>query len=301
MMVGKTQYIFPITTGRSGTVFLSKLLKANLPDADVFHERLDFLNIGVNTPDASHFTTFNTVGNVPKVRAFWQQKFQRDQQGKKAYHAEISHFLVKAGLLENIDLLDGQIHIVVLKRDIFKILWSYINRFDFFNTGFTWMFTLDYRYPNTIINTDPFLKNKTIGIPLWYIYEIFTRAEYYRLLLKDRPNVTFHDVNLEDLVTPVGATQLIESLGISVNEPIKLPPKENRTKSWFFGESMKQQALMYCKQFQFYPVDLARQFFERGQRLGAPNNRWTAQLNQAKQQREGGNDNPVKLNSPTSV
>lgn len=296
------QYIFPITTGRSGTVFLSKLLRENLPDADVFHERLGFLNFGVYTPDASHFTLFNSVGNVPKVRRFWQQKFQRDRQGAKSYHAEISHFLVKAGLLENIDLLDGQIHVVVLKRDIFKILWSYINRFDFYNTGFTWMFTLDHRYPNVIVDPEPFRGQKTFGIPLWYIYEIFTRAEYYRLLLQDHPRVTFHDVTLEMLITPAGAAKFLQRLGVDCDAPsVQMPPKENPTKHWFFGENVKSEALIYLKQFKFQPVDLARQYFESGRRLGAPSNQWTAYLAQAKQQRESGNDGTTGKDNPASV
>ena len=101
-------FIFTVTTGRSGTGYLTRLLSENLVDAEVHHERLGYQAFGVDTPDASHFTLFNSVGNVVQVQDFWRQKL-----------TEISHFNAKAGLIENLGGLHehGDVHLIVLYRD----------------------------------------------------------------------------------------------------------------------------------------------------------------------------------------
>ncbi len=149
------QFIYTITTGRSGTTYLTELLKRNIADAEVYHERSSYTRLGIDSPDASHFTLFNSVGNVAQVRAFWQQKFERDAAGPSSCYAELSHPLSKAGLIENLDLLEGRgvVHLILLKRDILEILWSFVNRFDFENNAFTWLFTLDPFYPNVIVRS----------------------------------------------------------------------------------------------------------------------------------------------------
>lgn len=117
-------FIFAVSTGRSGTAYLAKLLDANLPAAEIHHERTGYQSFGVDTPDASHFTLFNPLGNVPKVQAFWKQKLGRIARTQKRFYGEASHFNAKAGLLENFHLLadHGRTHIVFLDRDPFKIL-----------------------------------------------------------------------------------------------------------------------------------------------------------------------------------
>lgn len=274
--VASKKFIFPITTGRSGTVYLYNLLKDNTINADVFHERLGFLNFGIHTPDASHFTLFNSVGNVRPVQQFWRQKFERDLQLTGGVYIEISHLLVKAGLLENIELLldrGHEVHLIMLKRDYFKILWSFINRFDFYNVGFTWLFTLDYRYPNTIVSSKALAKHGAIGMALWYIFEMFTRAEYYRLIFKDEPRVVFHDCNLEDIVELSGATELMDDLGLLRKAPVlSMPGKKNSTKREFFGDDIKQHAHQLLQKYKFEPQALAMQYFESGHRLAYPKN-----------------------------
>ena len=103
-------------------MFLANLFRANLPDevAAVHHERLNFLSFGVHTPDLSHMTMFNTVGNVPHIRAFWQRKLGYDQAEQAPAYVEMSHVLSKAGLFENLDLIDKDrsVDIIVLTRPI---------------------------------------------------------------------------------------------------------------------------------------------------------------------------------------
>ena len=268
------KFIFPITTGRSGTVYLYRLLQQNVLDADSFHERTGFQSFGVHTPDASHFTLFNSVGNVQPVQQFWHRKFALDLKLNGSAYIEISHFLIKAGLIENLELLLNQghdVHFIILKRDYFKILWSYLNRFDFFNTGFTWLFTLDYRYPNVILSSQSLAKYGMLGQALWYIYEMFTRAEYYRQLLAHEPRVHFHDCNLEEIVSLPGATSLLTALDVPHKaETLSLPGKMNETKQEFFDDKLKQQAHRLLTSTNFDPQILAQQFIESGQRLAHP-------------------------------
>ena len=68
------QFVFTITSGRSGTNFLAELFARNLPNAEVHHEQLGYRDWGVNSPEVSHLTQFNHEGNNAYVRAFWQQK-----------------------------------------------------------------------------------------------------------------------------------------------------------------------------------------------------------------------------------
>ena len=243
------RFIFPITTGRSGTVYLAELLRRNLTDAEVHHERLGFLDLGVETPDASHFTRFNTLGNAPEVRAFWRRKLERLRGGAPgrpppATYVEISHPLIKAGLAENIAPLAeaGTVHFIILKRDVEAILWSLVNRFDFANLGFTWLFYLDPRYPNVLLDPAPFRRHGMAGCALWYIHEMFTRAEYYRLLLGGHPNLRFHDLDLAELQSPEGAARLLADLGASrAPEEVRAPGRRNESRAWHFGEDMRKR------------------------------------------------------------
>ena len=113
--------IYTVTTGRSGTVFLAELLRSNLPPekATVIHERTGYPNFGVHTPDASHLTTFNNVGNIPLVREFFRRKLELALATPPETFVEISHFLCKAGLVENLDFVSSraEVHLFALRRD----------------------------------------------------------------------------------------------------------------------------------------------------------------------------------------
>jgi hypothetical protein len=72
-----TNFVFTMTTGRSGTLYPAQLLAQNLPDAECYHEIVGWDRFGVDTPDLSHMTLFNSQGNVEKVQAFWRSKLAR--------------------------------------------------------------------------------------------------------------------------------------------------------------------------------------------------------------------------------
>lgn len=269
-MHGK-QYIYSITTGRSGSAFLTQLLAENTYDSVVYHERAGWQLFGEVTPDLSHTMLYNSAGNVARVQAFWDKKFRLDAQFNQSTYIETSHLLSKAGLCENLPKLAkraSKIHLIVLKRDIFEIVWSLFNRHDFANTGGTWIFYLDPKVPNTILNSGAFIDYGQLGCALWYVYEIFTRAEYYKLLLAQEKNIIFHDVELTDLVRADGAIKLLNALGFDTTEAtLKMPPRANQQHTFpYAGQEGQLRDLI--SRFNFDPAALAKKFYDAGNRLG---------------------------------
>ena len=117
--------------------------------------------------------------------------------------------------MENRNLLTDAGHdvdIIVLKRDLFEILWSFYNRFDIANHAFTWMTALDRRDRNKIVRSEPMKDGGAAGIALWYILEVWARAHDYQLLYEGEPRIRFHRVDLADLKTPVGAQAFVASV-----------------------------------------------------------------------------------------
>lgn len=266
------RFVYTITTGRSGTMFLHRLLALNLGDAETHHERATWLGLGVNSPDASHFTRFNSIGVTPEITAFWRRKLAIDAASSKPVYAESSHFLSKAGLIEHLHLLpaDAQIDIVIWRRPEEKIAWSYYNRMEFTNFGYTWLFSLDARYPNTIINGKPYMRAGAAGSAIWYVREMFARAEYYRRLLADAPNVTVHDLSLEDVVAESGPPAALgRLLGIDPKD-IRIPEKENETKVQNLSEQHREGLMRLIENSPADPTAMGAAFFESGRRLATP-------------------------------
>jgi len=264
------RFVFTITTGRSGSAYLAELLGTNLENAAVFHERTGWLNFGVVTPDLSDFTVFNSVGNVEKVQAFWRRKLERDLAGPRKVHAEASHLLAKAGLLENLGVLTDKgatVEIIVLQRDVLATLWSFYNRFDFVNNGLAWAFYLDIAYPNVIVDSTPFRPHGVAGRALWYIFEMRVRAAYYRHLMADHAGVRFHSVDLKEIAEPAGAQALFDAMELAPARPVACPPPRNETSQNFFGEREKEALAKLVARFAFDEEELGLAYFRSGRRL----------------------------------
>ena len=201
------QFIFTMTTGRSGTAFLTELLAANLPDAECHHEFLGWGDFGLRTPDVSHLTLFNSEGNVEKVQTFWRHKTAVILNSRARCYVETSHVLMNAGLVENIGPLTnaGHVHLVDLQRDTAATIRSFRARYDFFNKGDQWFWYLDQAYPRNLCGFDKFSKYGHSGLCLWYITEIRLRAAYYARLIRSNPSISIHRVRLEDIAQPAGA------------------------------------------------------------------------------------------------
>ena len=97
-----------------------------------------------------------------------------------------------------------------------------------------------------------------------------TRAEYYKLLLADRPSIHFIDARLEDISKPEGAMDMLEQL--LGDKPMKLvmPEKKNQTKHEFFPAEVKQNTLQLVSKLDFDPKAIAKDYFSKGLRLASP-------------------------------
>ncbi len=251
------QFIFTMTTGRSGTEFLAALLAANLPDADSHHEFRQWGDFGLRTPDVSHLTLFNSQGNVEKVQVFWRDKLNIVLGGHSLFYVETAHMLMKAGLVENIAPLTaaGHVHLIDLQRDAGATIRSFKARLDFFNKGNQWLWYLDETYPRNLCGSAKFEKYGHSGLCLWYITEVRLRAAFYAKLLAGNPRITVHRVRLEDLATAAGAERLLAALGAAKpRREIVMPPPQNVGKAfpasgWEPGEEEFLPKLVAAAQF----------------------------------------------------
>jgi len=223
--------VFTLTAGRTGTMFLARLLQANLPEGIVHHEILSYDAFGKHTPEVSTLHSFNNSGNTETVQAFWAQKFRRILAANTPLYAETSHVLMKAGLVENATaMLPGhELHFVVLKRPMAPVIRSYLRRGDFANIGNQWLWYLDPHYQRNLIDKTEFIKRGLDGVRMWYLCEIAARAAYYKERYADLPNVHFHEVDLATLNTPDGAAELLRKLTPSVEE-VTIPEPANTSR-----------------------------------------------------------------------
>ncbi|MEE8227668.1 MAG: tetratricopeptide repeat protein [Kiloniellales bacterium] len=243
-IVERQRYVFPLTTGRSGTAFLARLFKENFKDAEVRHESTGYQAFGRETPDASHFTLYNSLGNTTKVKDFWHLKAASCRYGPGQTYIEVSHFLAKAGLLDNLDAFGrgAEIHIVHLTRDIADTAWSLANRFDFANYGFTWLFYLDPRYPKNLVSAKPFINHGVLGSCVWYVHEMRARAAYYKRRYGERQHLTFHQIDLKELATEDGSRRLLSAIDPEDNYgKIKMPGEANVSKQWLLPQEARAE------------------------------------------------------------
>jgi len=270
-MEPRRRFVFTITTGRTGTAYLAQLLSRNMAHAEVHHERTGYQNLGVLSPDASHNTLFNSLGNVPDVQAFWRRKLASMRYGPGDTYVETSHFLAKAGLIENLDNLgeDAEIHLVQLNRNVDDVVWSLANRMEFANLGFTWLFALDPRYPRNIVNAAPFQSYGLLGSCYWYVVEMAVRAAYYRRVMASVQNVTFHAVDLEEIVTGGGAAALLSALGSPpTGEAPVLPERQNERRTTLLSDKDRAAVAQMITALPFDADTLAGQFIATGRKLG---------------------------------
>ena len=212
-----TDFVFTLTTGRSGTLYLAELLAKNLPDAECYHEIFGWDRFGVDTPDVSHMTLFNSQGNVEKVQAFWASKLTRVAATPRQFYVETSHLLMKAGLIENLAPLTakGTVHLIALERDVLATMVSFRQRLDFLHKGNQWLWYLDPDYPKNLVPSSDLVEAGINGVVLWYILEIRARAAHYEKRVAGIPNIVFHRFKLEELQAAEGASRLLRALGVA--------------------------------------------------------------------------------------
>lgn len=265
--------VYTISTGRSGTAFLAEFLRANLPGATVHHERTAFTDLGRITPEASHFMAFNNAGNVPGLQRFWKRRLKADAADPADIFVETSHFNARGGLLENLGARPEGTRAVVIaqSRDILPTVWSLHNRCDFRNNGFTWLFALDPRWRNVIVQSKVFRQWGMAGSALWYVIEMQTRAAYYRRLLADMPGVQFVDVDLSELKEGAGGGErVLHAILDAPAEQITWPGAKNEGRDIMFPETDREKIGKIIERLDFDADALAENYFASGRRLASP-------------------------------
>jgi hypothetical protein len=257
--------IFALTAGRTGTAYLAELLRLNAPEAEVHHEVLSYESFGVETPDTSHMHTFNTKGNIWKIRVFWRRKLAKVLSCRKSCYVETAHMLMKAGLVENMvaKARKHELHFIRLTRDSLATVVSYHQRGDFLNKGNQWMWYLDERYPRNMVSPSPLLLNIQ-SVRLWYLHEIAARAAFYRQYYGDRPHVHFHTVALETLNDRGHVAQLLRALGLPANDII-IPPKQNAGPYYIEMDDRETKVVeKLIRDTAFDPEQFAQRFIAEG-------------------------------------
>jgi len=258
----KTDFIFTISAGRTGTNWLSKLLTQNL-NSPALHEPLAIDDFGTRMPGIRTMRGFNDHGMERTVRDFWEKKFNNLQ----APYAETNHTLAKCGLVEALadsDLAD-RTTLIVLRRDLAKQCVSYIMRNDFTNITLDWQWYLNPRYRNVIVNPVALQKLGQIGIALWYCCEMAARQAYYLQKYADRLN--FIEVSLDDITTPEGAGALLRDLGHT--GPVTLPPRANANAAAAPPELLAEVRRL-LDQLPFDPQKIAAKYRAAGRDLARP-------------------------------
>lgn len=254
---------FTLTPGRTGTMFLAKLIQANLPHVHAHHERIQWGEWGIDHPDISHMHAFNVHGNTAHVRAFWRRKLARIEQSGAETYVETSHVLMKAGLVENLrDLAQHhEVHFLQLQRPINETWLSFHQRQDFTNFGNMWMWYLDPRYPKNLVKSEPFVPLGAHGIRLWYLLEMRTRSAFYAQSCARHPHLHFHNLTLAQITNPATASAVVQRVDPSFDPAtLIMPPKANSTQRPA-GEQLRNLAAQFAEKVRAYdPIAAARQY-----------------------------------------
>ena len=290
--------VYTITNGTAGTGYLRRFLQGNLKDAEIHGDRAGWLDLGVNCPDASHLTRFNTLGNLPEVRTFWRRKLAVDANADKDVLVDLTHLHAKAGLVENLDLVPEGVRVVLihLRHSVKDTVWTIHNRCDFRNSGFTWVHSLDPNYQNVMVPSGQFAQQGMAGLALWYVVEMRTRAAFYKRLTAEMPQVDFTEIWLGELVRQQPGAQDLLTL-ITGEQPKEITPAEKtetqpirpggqevqkgsaaekqiakgaKPAGDLFGEDTKENVLKMVDRFKWDAEAMAEGFWQAGRRLGNP-------------------------------
>lgn len=262
--------IFTVTSGRSGSVYLTKVLQKNLGNARVYHERFGPLEYGSDTPDISHLKQFNTFGCTAHVKSFWRRKFKRALEEPGLYYAEISHVLGKAGLVEALASLPNEvpIKIIYLKRPAEKVGLSLFNRQEFQNVGWSWPFLLDPCYKNVLVNSEPFLKWGAMGAAYWYALEMEARAAYYHCYVEINESVQWIETSAEVLSEASGVHSLLAAVSGQQADNVVIPKRQNETQSWTLSDAQYEAFWDMVANIKGDPRQVGQKAFESGRCLG---------------------------------
>lgn len=223
--------IFTVTTGRSGTEHLARLLGA-FPGVRSRHE-----------PRPTFSNVFRAVlHHPPAAREFWlRQRLPRIAVERAPVYVETSHLIGK-GFLDALVELDLRFELIHLRRDPRSVASSLcrLNTVPGRSLGGS-KYYLDPK-DDVLLPVDP---GRAAGWPdyalaYWYALEIEARAEAWqaRSLELDQP---FYRVRLEDLRTPDAVLEFGQELGLSRPGPLGRARIALRTRTRTNAKSRKKR------------------------------------------------------------
>lgn len=221
------QLVFTVTAGRTGTRSLAGLLAARLPGAHVHHEVLGPESARTHTPSVELRLEFNSVGNTPAVRAFWQAKFADIAARPCHTWVETSHLLFKGGLVENLDLLPAgtSVTLVALRRDRASLVRSYRRLDDFTRMGNRRLWYLDEKGRRNLLEVPEGWGGSATGLALWYALEVECRQAWLRRMV-DRGVADHVRVEWLDLeVAELSGSPRLHALVSALRAGAGLPPE----------------------------------------------------------------------------
>lgn len=184
-----------------------------------------------HTPSVPVLLAYNHYGFNDEVHAFWSRKWADILRQPSQVWVETSHLLLKAGLIEALELLDPthEIHLVALTRDRKSLVRSYLERGDFQRYGERQMWYLDPTAPRHLVPVPPSLATTSLGLSAWYTLEIEARTELARRQVARQPNIHYHALQTRELSGSPALLSLLSALRPSITtENVRLPPPLNR-------------------------------------------------------------------------
>ena len=261
----KYKYFFTVTSGRTGSAWLSAFLGENLGIHSI-HEPLGIDDFGLRMPDIKLMRTFNDRGNTDDVKNFWSRKL--DEIAAYPGYAETNHTLAKCGLVENLVEHDicADTCLIVLRRDFAKQCVSYLNRGSFLNITMDWQWHLSHRYRNNMVSFADFKDKGLVGKVLWYIFEMDTRQHYYQKLFSDR--VDFVSVNLEQITTASGAQDFLRKL--DTDRVARVPGAKNSNKV-ATNQKLIDEISRILQSINYDPEEIIKRYIAAGRTLSKVN------------------------------
>lgn len=228
------KYIFCVSTGRSGTSYLSKLL-SKLDNCSAYHEQKPIMHDKIMRDYLS--------GKEKLLENNFSEKLECIQNSSSLIYADTSHVFIKSFGWEIPKYIpEHEIGVIILKRNKEKVVQSLqrVHSGPFTFLGRKWIllpykkalikppvnyyiFHI-YRYllkfywmikgeSNSMVITYPnFFKSQSIRLINWYYDEVYALGDKFE---KAFPKITFVNVNLEELNTIEGFEKIINEFKLN--------------------------------------------------------------------------------------
>ncbi|RSK40498.1 hypothetical protein [Mangrovimonas spongiae] len=224
------KYIFCISTGRSGTAYLCKLLGA-LEKCQAFHEQKPILHHGIMRS--------YLAGKTAPLKHVMPNKVKHIKKHSESLYVDTSHIFIKSFGWELPKYIpEDEIGVVILKRDKEQVVESTqrVHSGPFTYTGRKWIITpyrlaiikpplsfLTYMFYRALFKGYEFVRGERNQIEKtypkcivkyskklleWYYDETYALAEKYKA---QYPNITYITVDLDGLNTIEGVEKIIQT------------------------------------------------------------------------------------------